>query len=103
LFSCSLPDAAFEASGVYVNGKFYADKYLKVYENSLNSSESKKLWLPVIEKSIAKCEKCGEKSMLRAFHFDMKSSPSEQLKPPSRNPSAKLPSQFSISAIACCT
>lgn len=57
---CGRLDAAFETAGVYVNGKFHADKLLKTYENSLKSADDKKLWSPVLEKSISKCEVCGE-------------------------------------------
>lgn len=53
-------DAAFETSGVFANGKFHADQFLKVYENGLNNTEERNLWRPVIQKSIARCEACGE-------------------------------------------
>lgn len=65
-------DAAFESGGIYVNGNFHADKFLKAYENSLNNrtSEEKKMWMPVIEKAIALCEKSGKKffSFSRIFY-----------------------------------
>lgn len=60
---CARLDTAFESTGVYKDEKFHADKFLDAYENSLKnrSAEEKKLWMPIVEKSIAMCEKIGKK------------------------------------------
>ena len=61
---CARLDAAFQTAGVYVNEQFHADKLLKVFENSLINATDKSAWLPIIEKSIATCEKCGKRNSL---------------------------------------
>jgi hypothetical protein len=52
---CCESSCWYNVTGVYKNGQFYAVKLSKTY--NFGPDETLKLWMPVIEKSIKRCQK----------------------------------------------
>jgi hypothetical protein len=52
---CCISSCVFNVTGVYIDGQFHTKTLLKMYDSGPN--QPKELWMPIIEKSIEKCEK----------------------------------------------
>lgn len=63
--NCCFIDCIYETTGMYVDGKFHARKAREAYENGFSElmKDEKKMFKPVLNKSLEKCENLSKISI----------------------------------------